>query len=52
MTADLMHDPAMTGLCMSLLGALRSALRTRAELALDTFRTESWTVVVTAWRTR
>ena len=35
MTADLMHDPAMTGLCMSLFGALRSALRTRAELALE-----------------
>jgi hypothetical protein len=25
----------MTGLCMSLLGALRSALRNRAELALE-----------------
>jgi len=25
----------MTGLCMSLLGALRSAFRTRAELALE-----------------
>jgi hypothetical protein len=35
MTADLMHDPAMTGLCMNVLGALRSALRTRAELALE-----------------
>src|ERR1035437_6537745 len=35
MTAGLMHDPAMTGLCMSLLGALRSALHTRAELALE-----------------
>jgi hypothetical protein len=30
------RDPeTMTGLCMSLLGALRSALRTRAELALE-----------------
>jgi len=35
MTAGRMHDPAMTGLCMNLLGALRSALRTRAELALE-----------------
>jgi hypothetical protein len=35
MTADLMHDRAMTGLCMSLLGALRYAFRTRAELALE-----------------
>jgi hypothetical protein len=35
MTADRMHDPAMTGLCMNLLGALRSALRTRADLALE-----------------
>src|ERR1019366_751328 len=31
----LMHDPAVTGLCMNVLGALRSALRTRAELALE-----------------
>jgi transposase InsO family protein len=30
-----MHDPAMAALFMSLLGALRSAFRTRAELALE-----------------
>src|ERR1035437_417845 len=35
MTADRMHDQAMIGLCMNLLGALRSALHTRAELALE-----------------
>src|ERR1039457_5350394 len=30
-----MHDPAMAALFMSLLGALRSTFRTRAELALE-----------------
>ena len=30
-----MHDPAMADLFMSLLGTLRSAFRTRAELALE-----------------
>src|SRR5450759_5446556 len=30
-----MHDPAMAALLMSLLGTLRSAFRTRAELALE-----------------
>ena len=30
-----MHDPAMAALFMSLLGAMRSAFRTRAELALE-----------------
>ena len=35
MTVVLMHDPAMVALFMSLLGALRSAFRTRAELALE-----------------
>ena len=30
-----MHGPAMAALFMSLLGALRSAFRTRAELALE-----------------
>ena len=30
-----MHDPAMDALFMSLLGALRSAFRTRADLALE-----------------
>jgi hypothetical protein len=34
-TADLMHDPAMTGLCMNGIGAPRYSLRTRAELALE-----------------
>jgi len=33
MTADLMHDPAVVALLMSLLGTLRSL--TRAELALE-----------------
>jgi len=35
MTADLMHDPAVVALLMSLLGTLRSVFRTRAELALE-----------------
>jgi putative transposase len=35
MTADLMHDPGVVALLMSLLGALRSAFRPRAELALE-----------------
>jgi hypothetical protein len=30
-----MHDPAMAGLFMRLLGALRSTFRTRAELAFE-----------------
>lgn len=35
MNADMMHDPAVVALLMSLLGTLRSAFRTRAELALE-----------------
>jgi hypothetical protein len=35
MTADLIHDPAVVALRMSLLRALRSVFRTRAELALE-----------------
>jgi len=37
MTADPMHDPAMTGLCTSLLGTLHSVLRTRVELGSKAF---------------
>jgi len=35
MTADLMHDPVVVALLMSLLGTLRSVFHTRAELALE-----------------
>jgi hypothetical protein len=35
MTADLMHDPAMAALFMSLLGATRFTFLTRAELSIE-----------------